>query len=67
MANSFYSIEQVCDKLQMTEEQVKELVRNAQLREFRDAGKVSYKADDVDKLAAASAGELKEWLAKADI
>ena len=54
MANSFYSIEQVCDKLQMTEEQVKELVRNAQLREFRDAGKVSYKADDVDKLAAAA-------------
>jgi hypothetical protein len=50
MAQNFYSLKETCDKLRMTEDQVKELVRNAQLREFRDAGKVNYKVEDVDKL-----------------
>ena len=50
----FYSLEEVCGKLNMTEEQVKDLVRNGQLREFRDAGKVNYKADEVDALAKAT-------------
>lgn len=50
MAQNFYSLEEACEKLRMTEDQIKELVRNAQLREFRDAGKVNYKVEDVDKL-----------------
>jgi hypothetical protein len=54
MAKTFYSLEEACAKLQMTEDQVKELVRTAQLREFRDAGKVNYKVEEVDKLAEAS-------------
>jgi len=54
MAKMFYSLEEVTEKLQMTEEQIKELVRNGQLREFRDAGKVNYKVEDVDSLAASA-------------
>ncbi len=51
MAGSFYSLDEACQKLNMTEDQIKDLVRNAKLREFRDAGKVNYKIEDVDKLA----------------
>lgn len=52
MAKSFYSQEETRAKLGMTEDQIKDLVRNGQLREFRDAGKVNYKVGEVDKLAA---------------
>jgi hypothetical protein len=52
----FYSMEEVCEKLGKSEEDVKGLVRDGQLREFRDAGKVFFKADDIDKLAGAAAG-----------
>ncbi len=50
----FYSLADVCDKLKMTEDQVKDLVRNGQLREFRDAGKVNYKSDEIDALVTAA-------------
>lgn len=53
MAKSFYSLEEVCDKLNMTEDQVKNLVREGQLREFRDAGKVNYKAEEIEAIAPA--------------
>jgi len=52
MAKMFYSIEEACDKLNMSEDQIKDLVRSAKLREFRDAGKVNFKAEDVDALMA---------------
>ena len=41
----------------MNPAQLKEVVRAGQLREFRDGGKVTYKADQVDKLANEAAGE----------
>ena len=47
----FYSLEEVCAKLGKTADEVKGLVRGGTLREFRDAGKVFFKADDIDKLA----------------
>ncbi len=50
MAKPFYSMEEVCEKLGKSEDEVKELVRDGQLREFRDAGKVFFKSDEVDKL-----------------
>ncbi len=49
----FYSMEEVCEKLGKTQDEVKRLVREGSLREFRDAGKVFFKAEEVDKLAAA--------------
>ena len=54
MAKPFYSIEEVCQKLGKNQDQVKELVRTGALREFRDAGKVFFKADEVDKLSGAA-------------
>src|SRR5262249_1039945 len=50
MAKPFYSIEEVTALLGKTPDQVKELVRSNKLREFRDAGKGFFKADEVDKL-----------------
>jgi hypothetical protein len=55
MPKPFYSMEEVCEKLGKTQDQVKALVRDGTLREFRDAGKVFFKADDIEKMAAASA------------
>lgn len=51
MAKPFYSMEEVCEKLGKTEDDVKALVREGSLREFRDAGKVFFKSDEVEKLS----------------
>jgi len=53
MAKSFLSPEEACKKLGFGPEQLKQAVRDGKLREFRDGGKVTYKSDDVDRLAAA--------------
>ncbi|RMF83786.1 MAG: DNA-binding protein, partial [Planctomycetota bacterium] len=53
MAKPFYSMEEVCELLGKSEDDVKALVRDGTLREFRDAGKVFFKAEDVDKLSGA--------------
>jgi len=52
MANDYFSIEEVCDKLGMTEDQVKGLVTDGSLREFRDAGKVLFSVSEVDAVSA---------------
>ena len=52
MAKMFYDLQEACDKLKMSEDQIKDLVRQAKLREFRDAGKVNFKVEDVDALVA---------------
>ncbi len=54
MAKSFYNQEEACEKLEMNPAQLKDLVQNGSLREFRDGGKVTYKVDEVDKIAAAT-------------
>jgi hypothetical protein len=50
MAGMFYSLGEVVEKLNMTEEQVKELVRGGKLREFRDGSNVLFKVDEVEAL-----------------
>lgn len=50
MAKAFYSMEEVCQLLGKSQDEVKELVQDGSLREFRDAGKIFFKAEDVDKL-----------------
>lgn len=52
MATNFYTIDEVTAKLGMNADQIKGLVRDAKLREFRDGPKVHYKVAEVDKLAA---------------
>ncbi len=48
----YYTLENVQEKLSLNEERVKQLVQTGQLREFRDAGKVVYQAEEVDNLAS---------------
>lgn len=57
MAKPFYSLEEVSEKLGKDEEGIKALVRAGELREFRDAGKVFYKAEEVDRLSGGGAGD----------
>lgn len=52
MAKMFYSTEEAAKKLGRSEADLKELVRTGKLREFRDAGKVNFKVQDVDALVA---------------
>lgn len=65
MAKPFYSIEEVCQKLGKDKNGVTELVREGRLREFRDAGKVFFKADEVDKLAGSGGGGSDDVLLEA--
>lgn len=50
MAKMYYSVDEALAKLACNEDQLKGLVRAGKLREFRDAGKLNYKVDDVDRL-----------------
>jgi hypothetical protein len=56
MAKMYYSVEETLAKLTCNEDQLRGLVRAGKLREFRDAGKLNYKVEDVDGLVAAQAG-----------
>ncbi len=56
MAKNFYTIDEVTAKLGMNADQIKGLVRDAKLREFRDGPKVHYKISEVDKLSASLGG-----------
>ncbi len=50
MAKMFYTAAEAAERLGKTEDEIKELVRAGTLREFRDAGSVSYKVEEVDEL-----------------
>lgn len=55
MANKmYYNLEEATARLGCTEDQLRGMVRSGKLREFRDAGKVHYRIDDVDGLASVS-------------
>lgn len=55
MAKMFYSAQEASERLGKTEEDLKALVREGKLREFRDAGSVNYRVSDVDALAGSAA------------
>ncbi len=60
MAGMFYSLEEAIAKLNVTEEQLKELTREGKLREFRDGSNVLFKVDEIEALmpeASAAAPE----------
>jgi hypothetical protein len=50
MAGMFYSLQEVAVKLNKTEEEVKELVKEGRLREFRDGPNLLFKIDEVEAL-----------------
>ncbi len=51
MAQQFYSVEEAQEKLGLSADELKQLVRDGQLREFRDGGQIKYKSEEVDQLA----------------
>lgn len=54
MAKMYYNVEEAAARLGCNEEQLRGMVRSGKLREFRDAGKLNYRVDEVDKLAGQS-------------
>ncbi|MFA6186827.1 MAG: hypothetical protein WC770_06425 [Phycisphaerae bacterium] len=57
MAGMFYSLDQTKEKLGKNEAEIKALVRDGKLREFRDGAKQLYKTEDVDALASVPKGD----------
>ncbi len=56
MAKMFYSLEEAAQKLQMTQDQVKDLAAGGKLQQFRDGDRLMFKRDQVDAMAG-GAGE----------
>lgn len=56
MAKMFYTADETRQLLGKDEEELKQLTRENRLREFRDGGRVLYKADQVDALRAEMGG-----------
>ena len=50
MAGMFYSLQEVTAKLKKTEKEIKELVKEGKLREFRDGPNLLFKIDEVESL-----------------
>ncbi len=50
MAGMFYSLKEAAEKLHKTEEEVKEIVKQGKLREFRDGPNLLFKIDEVEAL-----------------
>ena len=61
MAKMFYNLQEVAEKLGISEEKVRELGANGKLQVFRDRDKVMFKRDKVDDLALSD-----EFAAKSD-
>lgn len=70
MAKMFYTAEEAAKLLRISADELTQMARQGKIREFRDAGKVNYKTDEIDKLASAKApadtGELVLEPAEAD-
>ncbi|OHB51536.1 MAG: hypothetical protein A2Y10_11730 [Planctomycetes bacterium GWF2_41_51] len=54
MAGMFYTLQEVVEKLGKNEAEIKSLVKEGKLREFRDGAKQLYKIEDVDAIASSS-------------
>lgn len=65
MAGTFYSLQEAMEKLGKTEDQLKELVKKGDIREYRDGTKVLYKQQEVDKLVQDS--EVVDLIADSEI
>ncbi|MHC4681966.1 MAG: MerR family transcriptional regulator [Planctomycetota bacterium] len=55
MAGMFYSLQEAAEKLNKTEEELKQLVEEGTLREFRDGPNLLFKVDEIDGLMSEAA------------
>jgi excisionase family DNA binding protein len=60
MAGIFYTIQEVAGKLGKSEDQIRELVKEGKLREFRDGAKILFKINEVDAMAGPSSTPFAE-------
>ncbi len=51
MAKMFYTMAEVCQKLDKTEDEITEMVRTGQIQEFRDRDKLMFKVEQIELLA----------------
>jgi hypothetical protein len=51
MAKMFYTLEEVCQKLGKTDEEVREMASSGQIQEFRDRDRLMFKVEQIDLLA----------------
>jgi len=51
MAKMFYTLEEVCEKLNLGSDEVKQMVQSGQIQEFRDRDKLMFKVEQIDLLA----------------
>ncbi len=67
MAGMFYSLKEVAEKLNKTEQEVKDIVKSGRLREFRDGPNLLFKVDEVEALMSdSSIMAAKETAAEAE-
>ena len=52
MAGTFYNLEEVAEKLSKTEEEIRSLIKDGKLHEFRDGAKQLFRAEEVESLVA---------------
>ncbi len=57
MAKMFYTTDEAAQKLGVSGDQLKQLVTDSKLREFRDGARVMFKVDQVDKLFSDRKGQ----------
>jgi len=55
MAGMFYSLQEAAEKLNKTEDQIKELIKQGKLREFRDGSNLLFKVDELEALLSKTA------------
>ena len=51
MAKMFYNLEEVCQKLGKSEDEVREMATSGQIQEFRDRDQLMFKVEQIDLLA----------------
>jgi hypothetical protein len=51
MAGTFYSLQEVMEKLGKNEQAVRDLIKDGKIREYRDGTTILYKQEEVDKLS----------------
>ena len=60
MAGMFYSLQEAAEKLNKTEEEIKQIVQGGKLREFRDGPNLLFKVEEVEALMSPATEEALE-------
>jgi len=57
MAKMFYTLEEAAERLEVSEDEVRQMVSDGKLQQFRDRDKLMFKREQVDTLSGRSKGE----------